>query len=200
MRRSILYAARRDASWTSFKSRSISRRIGMDRVTIPSRSTNATSALSTRRSAERPSRLPEQWLSAGGFSVGRRAGVPRSRRAYTRAIESRAVGLVQLSDHYVTGLFRSRNVNLLVRSADSVIRRGMIRSVSAVSKLCAVAPRHVAAFRLAPSCRHSTWQGEGYALPRCIPTCAAARALKTRPVFRLSGHCRAADYPVEVRR
>lgn len=145
-------------------------------------------------------RLPEHSVSAGGSSLRRRASVPALLFGSIRLIRSLRIRCMRLFDRYVTGLFRACNVNLLVRCADSVIRsQKMIRSVSTGSMWCAGLPRHVPAFRLAPACRHSPWQGEGQALPHCIPTRAAARHVKTQPVFTLSGQCCGSVCVVEVR-
>jgi hypothetical protein len=77
----------------------------------------------------------------------------------------------------------------------------MIRAEIGDSKLCACATRHAQEQLLSAIVLRSTWQGEGFAAPRCIPTRLPHAAVETLPVSTPSGmrddvaHCSPAVCP-----
>lgn len=87
----------------------------------------------------------------------------------------------------VGGIFRICNINLFAGNQNFDSSRLMVAANIADSKLCAVRPRHARGVRLSAARSRSTWQGEGFAAPRCIPTLAPAARVETLPVSTPSG-------------
>jgi hypothetical protein len=110
---------------------------------------------------------------------------PSSQR---QALRSRGGTLSHSAFLIVTGpgLLRGSSDKSLASNRQTRFVASMVSAVRTVSKLCAWCTRHVQPDRLAPPCLHSTWQGEGQALPVASPPGAAKRHVKTLPVFTLS--------------
>jgi hypothetical protein len=126
--------------------------------------------------------------------ASRRSRVPGERRS------ARVSGLTFSGDK--VPLLCWRNIKSLVANLESRFSDGMRRMPDRKgSKLCAEVPRHTPDWRISSACLRSTWQGESFARPRCIPSLCRSAAAETLPVSTPSRlPCAVALRLIEVRR
>jgi hypothetical protein len=161
-------------------------------------------------SARRRGVLPLE--RAGGAKASPRSGLTflrntgellrwRNVKTLVANLESQFSGRMRRADRAGSELLRWRNVKTLVANLESQFSGRMRRADRAGSKLCAEVPHHTQDRRISSACLRSTWQGEGFARPRCIPSQCRSAAAETLPVSTPSRlWCAVALRLIEVRR
>jgi hypothetical protein len=89
---------------------------------------------------------------------------------------------ILISPHCASESFRARNTNLFARRLILRFIRRMILAISTDSKLCALIARHATRHRLSADAVAQLGKGQGFAPPRCIPSCVPQTAAETVPV------------------
>ena len=112
--------------------------------------------------------------------------------SFLRGVAQRARPLSNLC--CAPGLFRNRNTNLFALRLILGFSPRMNSCVTADSKLCAVRPHHAAANFLTEIATAQLGKGQGFAPPRCIPSCVPQAAAETMPVSAPSARCAVAAF------